>query len=333
MKKTTKLLSLLIAVLMLAALLPQSAFASYGLPFRDVPADAWYYSAVKRAYETGITNGTSPTNFEPNATVTREMFLVMLFRAANIRLDVYEKFQEPINMDSLPIVYTFTDVPLGEWYSAAVGYAVDIGVTRGVDAMHFGLGQPITREQMATMAARFMDARPHAALKPAANPVKAFTDATQVSGWAQDAVEAMRVSCVLQGDKLQRVNPKAHATRAEAAAVVLRLVDATERVSFVPENTAWIRITSWDNPNMSNPKLSKEIKDPKAVQELIRYLDNMPIAAEYAMKGTGAIHIIDFFDANDKWITGYRFDQHAIDFGGTALVAIPPYLLPLILTA
>lgn len=327
MKKTTKLLSLLIAVLMLAALLPQSAFASYGLPFRDVPTDAWYYSAVKRAYETGITNGTSPTNFEPNATVTREMFLVMLFRAANIRLDVYEKFQEPINMDSLPIVYTFTDVPLGEWYSAAVGYAVDIGVTRGVDAMHFGLGQPITREQMATMAARFMDARPHAALKPAAAPVRVFSDTDLVSDWAMDAVEEMRVSGVLQGDNLQRVNPKAHATRAEAAAVVLRLIDATERVSFVPANTAWIRIRSWDNPN-----LSKEIKDPKAVQELISYLDNMPIAAEYGMTGTGSIHVIDFFDANDKFITTYRFDHHAIDVGRTALVAIPPYLLPLILT-
>ena len=328
MKHAKKLVSLLLAALMVLTLMPLSALAlSYGLPFRDVPADAWYYPVVKRAYETGSAKGTSPTTFEPDGTVTREMFLVMLFRAANIRLDVYEKFQEPINMDSLPIVYTFTDVPLGKWYSAAVGYAVDIGVTRGVDATHFGLGQPVTREQMATMAARFMDARPHAALKPAASPIKVFADANQISLWAKDAVEAMRISGVLKGDNLQRVNPKAHATRAEATAVVLRLIDATERVSFVPANTAWIRIRSWDNPN-----LSKEIKDPKAVQELIRYLDNMPIAAEYGMTGTGSIHVIDFFDTNDKLITTYRFDHHAIDVGRTALIAIPPYFLPLILT-
>ncbi len=328
MKPAKKLVSLLLAALMVLALMPLSALAlSYGLPFRDVPANAWYYPVVKRAYETGIVKGTSPTTFEPNGTVTREMFLVMLFRAANIRLDVYEKFQEPINMDGLPYVSTFTDVPLGEWYSAAVGYAVNIGVTRGVDAKHFGLGQPVTREQMATMAARFMDARPHAALKPAASPIKAFADANQISLWAKDAVEAMRISGVLKGDNLQRVTPKAHATRAEAAAVVLRLIDATERVSFVPANTAWIRIRSWDNPN-----LSKEIKDPKAVQELIRYLDNMPIAAEYGMTGTGSIHVIDFFDTNDKLITTYRFDHHAIDVGRTALIAIPPYFLPLILT-
>ena len=82
-----KLLSLLLAALMLAAILPFSALAApYGLPFRDVPADAWYYSVVKRAYEAGIVKGTSPTTFEPNGTVTREMFLVMLFRASNINL-------------------------------------------------------------------------------------------------------------------------------------------------------------------------------------------------------------------------------------------------------
>ena len=244
MKKTGKLLSILLAVLMLTALMPVSALAA-ALPFTDVPQDEWYYPVVKEAYEKGITNGVTRTTFEPNGTVTREMFLVMLFRAADIRLDVYEQTQKPFSGDPEETVYNFSDVPLDQWYSAAVACAADMGVTNGVDETHFGLGQPVTREQMAAMAARFMDVRPHAALKPAAAPVNAFADADAVSPWAKDAVEAMRVSGVLQGDKLQRVNPKAHATRAEAAAVILRLVDATERVSFVPANTAWIRIESW----------------------------------------------------------------------------------------
>ena len=86
MKKTKKLLSLLLAVLLLASVLPLSALAA-NLPFRDVPADAWYYPVVKTAYEKGITNGVTRTTFEPNATVTREQFLVMLYRAADVRLD------------------------------------------------------------------------------------------------------------------------------------------------------------------------------------------------------------------------------------------------------
>ena len=327
MKKTGKLLSILLAVLMLTALMPVSALAA-ALPFTDVPQDEWYYPVVKEAYEKGITNGVTRTTFEPNGTVTREMFLVMLFRAADIRLDVYEQTQKPFSGDPEETVYNFSDVPLDQWYSAAVACAADMGVTNGVDETHFGLGQPVTREQMAAMAARFMDVRPHAALKPAAAPVNAFADADAVSPWAKDAVEAMRVSGVLQGDKLQRVNPKAHATRAEAAAVILRLVDATERVSFVPANTAWIRIESWEK--LGQPR---DVKEPKDVQELIRYLDNMPVAAEYGIPGMGGwTYCIDFYDADDQFITGYRFDSHYIDVGRCALVATSPYFLPLILT-
>ena len=40
MKQAKKLLSLLLAVLMLTALMPFSAFAAE-LPFTDVPQDAW----------------------------------------------------------------------------------------------------------------------------------------------------------------------------------------------------------------------------------------------------------------------------------------------------
>ena len=126
MKKTRKLLSLMLAVLLFASLLPLSALAALGLPFKDVPQDAWYYPVVKEAYEKGITNGVTRTTFEPNGTVTREMFLVMLFRAADIRLDVYEQTQKPFSGDPEETVYNFSDVPLGQWYSAAVACAVTV---------------------------------------------------------------------------------------------------------------------------------------------------------------------------------------------------------------
>lgn len=327
MKKAKKLLALLLSALMLAAILPFSALAAPDmLPFRDVPADAWYYPAVRRAYALGITKGTSPTTFEPDASITREMFLVMLFRAAKIRLDVYEQTMKPFSEDPEAIVYNFTDVPLGQWYSASVACAADMGVTNGVDDTHFGLGIPITREQMATMAKRFIQARPHAALKPVANTVKAFADADVVSPWAKDAVEAMRVSGILQGDSLHRVNPKSHATRAEAVAVILRLADATERVSFVPADTAWIRIQSWEK--FDQPY---DIKDPQAVQNMIRYLDNIPIDAEYALPPQGGwIYSITFFDQTDQYLAGGRFESNYMQIGhSAALITAPSYLLPL----
>ena len=69
MKKSKKLLALLLAVLLLTALMPFSALAA-ALPFSDVPQDAWYYPVVREAYEKGVTNGVTRTTFEPNATVT-----------------------------------------------------------------------------------------------------------------------------------------------------------------------------------------------------------------------------------------------------------------------
>ena len=326
MKKTGKLLSLMLAVLMLTALMPFSALAAE-LPFKDVPADAWYYPVVREAYEKGITNGVTRTTFEPNATVTREMFLVMLYRAADIKLDIFHtmfsKWEEEVIQKSY-----FSDVKKDTWYVETVCLAKEMDVTNGVDETRFGVGEPITREQMATFTARFMDVRKHVALKDAENPVKAFSDADQISDWAKDAAEAMRVSGVMQGDAQQRLHPQDHATRAEAAAVVLRLVDATERVSFVPEGTAWIQLkNAYDLPN-GEPR-HRDIKDPQAVQDMIRYLDNMPIAAEYGMPGMGGWTFwISFYDQNDQYLGGCEYDPTGIEVGHSALRTVLPYFLP-----
>ena len=319
MKMSKKLLSILLAVLMLTALMPFSALAA-NLPFKDVPADEWYYPVVKTAYEKGITNGVTRTTFEPNATVTREMFLVMLFRAADVQLDWIHQVVTA-QSDMFFSAMGFEDVAKGAWYAEAVYCAWVMKVTNGVDATHFGVGQPITREQMATLAERFMNARLHVALKAAEHPAAAFSDADQVSGWAKEAVEAMRVAGILQGDDQQRVNPKSHATRAEATAVILRLADATERVSFVPAETAWIRI-------MSSTAV-KDIKDPKTVQDMIRYLDNMPIDSETILPGvTDAGYAIQFYDQNDEFLMNFLFSNHAIVVNYSRLQTVLPYFLP-----
>ena len=337
MKKSKKLLSLLLAVLLLTALMPFSALAAE-LPFEDVPENAWYYPVVREAYEKGVTNGTSATTFEPNATVTREMFLVMLYRAADVKLDVFHtmfpKWEEEVIQKSY-----FSDVKKDAWYAETVCLAKEMGVTNGVEGVRFegnepveqarfGVGEPITREQMATFAGRFMDVRKHVALKDTENPVKTFADANQISDWAEDAVEAMRVSGVMQGDEQQRLHPKDHATRAEAAAVVLRLAAATERVSFVPEGTVWIQLKNANDLPNGEPR-HRDIKDPQIVKEMIRYLDNMPIAAEYGMPGmSGWTFWISFYDQNDQYLGGYEYDPTGIEVGHSALRTVQPYFLP-----
>ena len=50
-------------------------------PFADVKPSAYFGSAVLWAVETGITNGTSETTFEPNEDCTRAQVVTFLFRA------------------------------------------------------------------------------------------------------------------------------------------------------------------------------------------------------------------------------------------------------------
>ena len=48
-------------------------------------------------------------------------------------------------------VHPFVDVPEDTWYSDAVQWAWETGVTEGVDASHFDPDRPITRAEMVTM--------------------------------------------------------------------------------------------------------------------------------------------------------------------------------------
>ena len=50
--------------------------------FADVAADAWYAEAVAWAYENGIVNGVSDSRFAPDAAITREQLVTILFRRA-----------------------------------------------------------------------------------------------------------------------------------------------------------------------------------------------------------------------------------------------------------
>ena len=51
-----------------------------GGSFADVPADAYYASAVAWAVSEGVTNGTGATTFSPDADCTRAQIVTFLYR-------------------------------------------------------------------------------------------------------------------------------------------------------------------------------------------------------------------------------------------------------------
>lgn len=111
-------------------------------PFRDVPKDAYYRKAVLWAAGEGITSGTSATTFSPNATVTRAQTVTFLWR--------WEGEPEADQRSG------FRDVPAGQYYSQAVSWAVEAGITNGTGTTTFSPGQTCTRAQIVTFLWRDM---------------------------------------------------------------------------------------------------------------------------------------------------------------------------------
>ncbi len=109
------------------------------LPFTDVAADAYYAQAVLWAVEKGITNGTSETTFGPDQTCTRAHAVAFLYRMSG----------SPAAAGS-----TFSDVAADAYYSTAVAWAVEKGITNGTSGTTFSPDDTCTRGQIVTFLYR-----------------------------------------------------------------------------------------------------------------------------------------------------------------------------------
>ena len=110
------------------------------MPFADVAADAYYRDAVLWAVEQGITKGTSDTAFSPNAACTRAQIVTFLWRSQ----------KSPASGSVNP----FTDVAADAYYTGAVLWAAENGVTTGVTATTFSPNNNCTRAQIVTFLFR-----------------------------------------------------------------------------------------------------------------------------------------------------------------------------------
>ena len=122
-KPLRSILSCLLAIVLVAGMLPTAAFAA-STPFSDVSANDWFANPVLWAVEKGITNGISPTQFGPNNPCTRAQVVTFLWAA--------EGKPEPNSTDN-----PFSDVPNNAWYLKPVLWAVERGITGGTSPTTF----------------------------------------------------------------------------------------------------------------------------------------------------------------------------------------------------
>ena len=109
--------------------------------FTDVPAGSFFEKPVLWAVKEGITNGTSSTTFGSYDVCNRAAVVTFLWRAAGQ--------PEPASTEN-----PFTDVKTGDFFYKAVLWAVENGITNGVDATHFGPTTACNRAQVVTFLDR-----------------------------------------------------------------------------------------------------------------------------------------------------------------------------------
>jgi len=143
--------------------------------FKDVSANAWYFSAVEWAYHMGIVQGIGNNNFAPNTPITREQMAVMLYRYAyvmgieflqrsnltadtNVVTDTNEITDMNMATGVNGITASFTDqTDISYWAINAVNTIQSAGIVAGRPDGSFDPQATVTRAEVATIFARFVD--------------------------------------------------------------------------------------------------------------------------------------------------------------------------------
>ena len=164
-------------------------------PFTDVREGQWFYEAVKYVYSEGIMNGMDRYTFAPNGSLTRAMVWTMLARLDGV------------------------DTEGGAtWYSKAQDWAMSLDISDGTNPM----GE-ITRQELVTMLWRYAYVCDADMTLGDDTNILSYIDIDKVSDWAVEAFQWCCGAGIIEGDENGALNPTAGCTRAEAAAMFMRL--------------------------------------------------------------------------------------------------------------
>lgn len=204
MRNVRRGLAVLLALVMLlpSILIPGLAAGKY----QDVPEDSWYSEAVEYVTEKGYMTGVSEDRFAPNTAVTRAMFIAVLAKVANAELD--------------DTAVVFSDVPAGKYYTGAVAWAAENGIVSGVSETKFAPNRQITRQDICTIMARFVNVMNYQLQD---TKTAKFSDTRAISSYAKEAVTLCAKAGLVSGFTDGTFRPKGNATRAQIASIIMRL--------------------------------------------------------------------------------------------------------------
>ena len=181
--------------------------------YTDMKATDWYHDGVHFVLESGFMSGYGNKTFGPGDSTTRAMAATIIWNMAG----------KPKAVGKL----TFTDVKDGKWYTEAIRWAAGAGVITGytdgiTGELIFRPDDNVTREQLSAMMYRFAQYQKVDVSVGEDTNILSYDDAFSIGAWAVPAMQWAAGSGLMGGRTASTMDPKANATRAEVATVVMR---------------------------------------------------------------------------------------------------------------
>jgi len=175
--------------------------------FTDLSDVAWAKESIEALSQKGVVSGIGDRKFEPARNVNREEIVVMLLKAYGI------------NQSEDKAV--FTDAAQGSWYEGYLAAAKVNGFVSGKPDGSFGVGENVTRQDVAVMAYNIAKAMGKSF---DFSKIAVFGDDNEISAYASEAVYALKNAGIINGKGDGNFAPKATCTRAEAAVIINSLI-------------------------------------------------------------------------------------------------------------
>ncbi|WP_435171282.1 sugar-binding protein [Paenibacillus glycanilyticus] len=174
--------------------------------FNDLASVPWAEESIEGLAARGIVAGYGSNQYSPGKPVTRAEFVSMLAAFLPEATTQSKKFK---------------DVKSDAWYARSISAAAELGLIKGYEDGRFGPDRFITRQEVAVLIWRAVQALQ---MNLPEQPAHSFKDDKMIAGYAKDSVSRLQAAGLLKGDQADRFNPTQNATRAESAVLLYQLL-------------------------------------------------------------------------------------------------------------
>ncbi len=180
--------------------------------FTDVPDNHWAKESIYHLAKNGVVSGTSTNTYSPANTTTLSQYIKLAVCSAAI-----------VDEDA---TLSYTDITPDDWEYIYVASAKAAGALDIYSGDTLNGESEITREDMAYIAYKLLIFR---GLDISVQSSEKFSDDSDISDYAKEAVYALRQSGIISGSGNNMFEPKNTTTRAEAAQIIYNMLKFIEK--------------------------------------------------------------------------------------------------------